>query len=108
MRSYLFATVVLFFSITCGDLTQMDEQRLRNFVQLAKKVAIDELKKDNNSQAEIDKAIDIVVDVLGGDSTSSKPACFETGRKTVAMFRNTSDAYNRICETTRLALLAEL
>ena len=99
MRKCLCAAAVFFlfgWGAACGDLSEIDDNRIREFVKTAKRVIIDELMTDGNSEDDIDDKIDVIVDVLQGDSgynggTTTPlgvPACRETGRKTVAMFRD--------------------
>ena len=104
MRRCLGIAAVLFFGFgaACGDLSEIDDNRIREFVKTAKRVIIDELMVDGNTQDEIDDKIGVIVEVLQGDSGGGTttppgdgggtppavPACRETGRKTVVMFRD--------------------
>ncbi len=77
----------------CGDLSEIEDERIRNFVKTAKRVIIEELLTDGNTADEIDDKIDVIVGVLQGDdggvvSPPSESSCRETGRKTVVMFRD--------------------
>ena len=91
------ATVLFLFSwgAACGDLSEIEDERIREFVKTAKRVIIDELMTDGNTQDEIDDKIDVLVDAIKGDSGGGVtpppigvPVCRETGRKTVVMFRD--------------------
>ena len=98
MKWCLWVAAVFFLlglGAACGDLSEVDDERIREFVKTAKRVFIDELTIDGNTQEEIDDKIAVIVDVLQGDSgggtttpTEVVPACRETGRKTVVMFRD--------------------
>ena len=70
MRRCLGIAAVLFFGFgtACGDLSEIDDNRIREFVKTAKRVIIDELMVDGNTQDEIDDKIGVIVEVLQGDS----------------------------------------
>lgn len=99
MKKCLCATAVFLlfgWGVACGDLSEIEDDRIRDFVRTAKRVIIDELMTDGNTQDEIDDKIDVIVEAIKGNSGNGgitnppleMPACRETGRKTVVMFRD--------------------
>ena len=99
MRRCLCVTAGLFFGFgaACGDLSDIDDNRIRKLVKTAKKVIIEELMADGNTQSDIDNKIGVIVEALQGNSGGNggtpplaMPLCRETGRKTVVMFRDPS------------------
>lgn len=72
-KMYLGGVLLSLFGITCGDLDQASNERIRNFVKVAKKVAIDELLYEGNSQADIDRAIAVVAEELGSHGGVTPP-----------------------------------
>ncbi len=83
------------FVSACGDLSEIDDDRIRNFVKTAKRVIFDELLTDGNTEDEIDDKMNVIVEALeqdeeggNGDQVSEAHRCRETGRKTAVMFRD--------------------
>ena len=75
------ATIVVY---ACGDLDEIDDDELREFVQRARRVARQELAKDV-SPARIDALEQTIIDVLQGDdgtSALSRGTCWEDGLRT--------------------------
>ena len=80
--------------VSCGDLSEIEDDRIRDFVKRAKRVIIEELMTDGNSQTDIDDKIGVIAEALQGDSGATEQqqsACRETGRKTLLMFLNPVD-----------------
>lgn len=80
--------------VSCGDLSEIEDERIRDFVKRAKRVVIEELMSDGNTQQDIDGKIDVIAEALVGDSGTAETqqsACRETGRKTLLMFLNPAD-----------------
>ena len=80
--------------VSCGDLSEIEDDRIRDFVKRAKRVIIEELMTDGNTQGEIDDKIGVVAEALRGDGGAAEvqqSACRETGRKAVLMLLNPVD-----------------
>ena len=78
--------VLLFLSAGCGGLDQLDEDRLRGLIRLAKGMVYDELKNAGNTEEEIDTVMDTVVDELQTGGGETMEGCRELGRKTMLVY----------------------
>lgn len=93
--SVVFASVLL---STCGDMSELQEDELREFVRKAKRVVTDELFSDYDDD-QIEAVEEVIVEVLteddelsddggGGTTVASNNRCSEVGRKTVFSAKN--------------------
>lgn len=107
--SVVFASVLL---STCGDMSELQEDELREFVRKAKRVVTDELFSDYDED-QIDAVEDVIVEVLtedeelsddGGTTVASNNRCSEVGRKTVFSAKNLP--FSELAEDTKVNLSA--
>ena len=94
MWRVLITAMNLAMIVSCGDLSEIEDERIRDFVKRAKRVVIEELMSDGNTQQDIDGKIDVIAEALVGDSGTAETqqsACRETGRKTLLMLLNPVD-----------------